>query len=99
MVSAPPFEPFPEQAMKEFDGLAKESDVIIVAPVFFGKGNLAPLRTALRLVRTGKPVVVIGQPPIDERDLSDGQAASLVKELYAAGAVEVKSAAQAVERI
>jgi hypothetical protein len=36
---------------------------------------------------------------MDERDLSDGQAASLVRELLAAGAVEVGNAAQAVERI
>jgi iron complex transport system ATP-binding protein len=97
VVSAPPFEPFPAEVVEEYDCLARDADTIIVAPVFFGRGNLAPLRTALRAAQTGKKVIVVGVPPVAERDLSDGEAATLVGELLTAGAVEVTDAVQAVE--
>jgi len=63
VVSAPPFEPFPEQAMADFDGLVRQADVIVVAPVFFGRGNLAPLRAVVRLARGGTKVIVVDRPP------------------------------------
>ena len=97
VVSAPPFEPFPQEVVQEFDSLTDEAEVIIVAPVFFGRGNIAPLRTALQACRAGKKVVVITDPPITERDLSGGEACALVSELLAAGAIEVADAAQALE--
>lgn len=96
VVSAPPFEPFPPEAVEEFDSLARDAEVVIVAPVFFGRGNLAPLRTALQACRAGKKVVLVANPPIAERDLCDGEAAALVRELLDAGAVEVGDIAQAV---
>jgi iron complex transport system ATP-binding protein len=97
VISAPPFEPFPSVTIQEFDSLAREAEVIIVSPVFFGTGNLAPLRTALRAAQSGKKVVYVAQPPIEERDLSGGEATALVEELLAAGAVEVAGATQAIE--
>jgi len=99
VVSAPPFEPFPDEAVREFEALAAAADVIVAAPVFFGRGNLAPLRAALAAAKAGKKVIVIGRPPISERDLSDGEATALVGELLAAGAIEVADAAEAAERI
>ncbi|MBN1631449.1 MAG: ABC transporter ATP-binding protein [Thermoleophilia bacterium] len=97
MVSAPPFEPFPPEVVQEFDALAGEAEIIIVAPVFFGRGNLAPLRTALEACRAGKRVLVMTNPPIGERDLCDGEATCLVAGLLEAGALEVTSITQAVE--
>ncbi|MCE5254082.1 MAG: ABC transporter ATP-binding protein, partial [Actinomycetia bacterium] len=97
VVSAPPFEPFPPEALQEFDSLAHEAEVLIVAPVFFGRGNLAPLRTALQVCRAGKRVIVIDGPPIEERDLSGGEATGLVTELLAAGALRVGDINQAVK--
>lgn len=96
VVSAPPFEAFPPEAVEEFEALADEADVIIVTPVFFGRGNLAPLRTAVRAARAGKRVIVIATPPVVERDLSDGEATILSQELLAAGALEVTDIAQAI---
>ncbi|MBN1320873.1 MAG: ABC transporter ATP-binding protein [Thermoleophilia bacterium] len=99
VVSAPPFEPFPADAIQELEDLAAKADVIVVAPVFFGRGNLSPLRTALRLARTGKRVIVVGDPPVEERDLSGGEATALTRDLLAAGAIAVKDARDAVEKI
>jgi iron complex transport system ATP-binding protein len=97
VVSSPPFEAFPEEVIEMYAALAREADVIIVAPVFFGRGNLAPLRTALEAVRSGRKVVVMSTPPICERDLSDGEATRLVEELLAAGAISVADATAAVD--
>ena len=97
VVSAPPFEPFPPGSVREFDSLAREADVIVVPPVFFAPGNLAPLRTALEAARAGKKVIYVGQPPIGERDLAGGEATTLVGELLASGALEVSSTLEAVE--
>jgi iron complex transport system ATP-binding protein len=99
VVSAPPFEPFPPETVAEFDVLAQEAEIIVVAPVFFSQGNLALLRTALRAAHAGKEVIVMGQPPIEERDLSGGEATALIGELLAAGAMETTGAAQAVDMI
>ena len=67
--------------------------------MFFGRGNLAPLRSALQAARKGKKVIVIDQPPLAERDLSGGEAAALVADLLAAGAFAVADSAQAAARI
>jgi cobalamin transport system ATP-binding protein len=96
VVSAPPFETFPAEIAQEFDSLVKETEVLIVAPVFFGQGNLAPLRTALGAALIGKKVIVVGTPPMTERDLSGGEATSLLGELLEAGAVEVANTGEAV---
>jgi iron complex transport system ATP-binding protein len=99
VVSAPPFESFPEEAVQELESLIERAQVVVVAPLFFGRGNLAPLRTALQAVRKGKKVIVIAQSSLTERDLSGGEATSLMQELLAAGAIEVADSAQAAERI
>ncbi len=99
VVSAPPFEPFPPEAVQEFESHAQQADVIIVAPSFFSRGNLGPLRTALRASQAGKKVIVMASPPIEERDLSGGEATLLIEELRAAGALEVGSPVQAADAI
>jgi iron complex transport system ATP-binding protein len=99
VVSAPPFEPFTNEAMREFDALAKKADALLVAPVFFGRGNLAPLRTALQAAKAGTKVIVIDQPPIAERDMSGGEAAALQAELLSLGALSVRGPSEAAEMV
>ena len=97
VVSSPPFEAFTSETMQEFDELAAQADAIIVAPVFFGRGNLDPLRTALTAAEAGTRVVVITQPSLHERDLSGGEATSIVERLVKAGAAEAESPSQALK--
>jgi iron complex transport system ATP-binding protein len=99
VVSAPPFESFPEEAVQELESLIERAQVVVVAPLFFGRGNLAPLRTALQAARKGKKVIVIAQSSLAERDLSGGEATALMADLLAAGALEVADSTQAAERI
>lgn len=97
IVSAPPFEAFSTEAMREFDRFAGQADVIIIAPVFFGQGNLAPLRSTLDAAKRGVDVIVIDRPPIGERDLTGGEAVALVTELGRHGTRFVETPAQAAD--
>jgi iron complex transport system ATP-binding protein len=99
VVSAPPFQAFPAEALEQHAALARRAHVIIVAPVFFGPGNLEPLRETLRAARSGKNVFVLRDPPIEQRDLSGGEATALMNELTLAGALFVSEAGEAVELV
>jgi iron complex transport system ATP-binding protein len=96
VVSAPPFQAFPEQAIEEVEALARDAHVIVVAPVFFGPGNLELLRVAIRAAQAGQRVVVMNQPPIGQRDLSEGEATALMHDLLEQGAPQATGAADAV---
>jgi iron complex transport system ATP-binding protein len=97
VVSAPPFQAFPQEAIEELEALASEAHVIVIAPVFFGPGNLELLRVAIRAAQAGQRVVVINQPPIAQRDLSEGEATALMHDLLEQGAPQATGAADAVK--
>lgn len=99
VVSSPPFEPFPEEAIRALDTLMEEAEVIVVAPVFFGCGNLPSLEATLAAAKAGKKIILVERPPITERDLSGGRAGTLIEELLKTGAVEVETPAQAAEAV
>ncbi len=80
------------------EALVRDSDVLVVAPVFFATGNLELLRVARRAVAQGRPVVFLDADSIDRRDLTGDEAVSLVKESLADGALSVSSVGEAVER-
>jgi iron complex transport system ATP-binding protein len=99
VISAPPFQPFPPEAVQQLEAVVEQAQVVAVAPIFFGPGNLEPLRVALRAARAGKLVVLVDEPPIAQRDLSGGEATRLVGELIASGAVLAGNTAEIVEKI
>jgi iron complex transport system ATP-binding protein len=96
VVSAPPFQTFPVETLEEHKALVGDARLVIVAPVFFGPGNLEPLRAALGAARAGKRVAVIDVPAMTDRDLSGGEAVRLFEEMIAAGAALVADTAEAV---
>ena len=79
------------------DALARGTDAIVVAPVFFGTGNMEMLRVAVEAARRGLPVVVVDADSAESRDLTGGQAVSLVRDALQAGAVPVSGTLEAVE--
>ncbi len=99
VVSAPPFQAFPPEAVDQTQTFVRESHVLLVAPVFFAPGNMELLRVALEAARRGHPVVFLDADSIEQRDLSGGEAVSLVREALAAGAQDVASAQEAVEAV
>lgn len=99
VVSAPPFQPFPPDAVTQLETLVAGAEVVVVAPVYFGTGNLELLRVVLRAAQMGKIVLLAEQPPIPERDLSDGVATRLYNELTAYGAQTFAITQDLMERI
>jgi iron complex transport system ATP-binding protein len=96
VASAPPFQPFPPETLHEHEAMVAAAKLIIVAPVFFGPGNLEPLRSAVRATRAGRTVALVDHASIGDRDRSGGEATRLYAELTAAGAMTVEGTAEAV---
>ncbi len=86
----PPFAPMDAEAAVHVARMASASDVIVVANVPFGHGNVDNLLIA---VRAGKPVVLLGA--IDGRDFTGGAAESYWAEAVTNGAVVVPDAESA----
>ncbi len=99
VASAPPFQPFPAEAVEQLEMYVNDADVVVVAPIFFGPGNLESLRVVLRAVQAGKKVLLADRPPMRERDLSDGEATDLGDRLVAAGAIRFSEVRRALEII
>jgi iron complex transport system ATP-binding protein len=96
VVSAPPFQAFPAEAVARMERLARDSDVLVVAPVFFGTGNMELLRVALEMARAGRPVVFLDADSVDRRDLTGGEAVSTMHRAIEAGAAAVATADEAI---
>ena len=99
VVSAPPFQAFPEVTVRELERQSADADLVVVAPIFFGPGNLESLRVVLREAQAGKKVLLLDQPPMGARDMSGGEATRLADALRASGADVVIGTTEAVRRI
>lgn len=99
VVSAPPFQPIPAEAIAEHRVMANQAECVVVAPQVFGPGNLANLQVALEVARAGRLVLLLDQPSMPERDLAGGAAVSLQADLLAAGAELVGDHKQLVRRL
>ena len=94
-----PFSPISDDARKENERLIAAAQVVVVAPIPVGAGNLANLEAALAAARAGRRVIVINTPPIEERDFAGGRAGDTQRELAAAGAEMVTSSDEALTRL
>jgi len=99
VTSTPPFQPFPAETVAQLGAQIGDADVVVVAPVYFGQGNLELLEVTLEAARSGKKVVLVDRPPIDERDLADGAATALVRRLLEAGATTVSGTREALDSV
>jgi iron complex transport system ATP-binding protein len=99
VVSAPPFQPLPPEAILEERAMAAQAECLVVAPQVYGPGNLAGLEVAAEAARRGACVLVIQDPPIAGRDLCGGRAAVLEQEVLAAGGILVAGDAPLLSEI
>lgn len=97
VVSAPPFQAFPVEALEEHERLSIEAEVIVVAPIFFGPGNLTVMQAVLDAARAGKKVIVVDGAQIAERDMSNGAATQLFAELASLGAAPAEDVRQLLD--
>ncbi len=86
VVSAPPFQAFPPDAIQQMETLLGESEALVVAPVFFGSGNLELLNLVLHALEQGHPVVFLDPDSCAQRDLTGGEAVALTQAALARGA-------------
>jgi len=79
--------------------LIKSADACIMVSIPFGRGNLKNLE-ALSLARDwGKPVLVLEERDIGERDFTGGQAGQIYDELKKKGAVVLKDKHEILKRL
>jgi len=87
-----PFSPVSEAAESANWNFISSADVIVVAEVPFGSGNVSNLRAVVRAMEQGKRVAVIGKPEsYAERDFMDGEVERLLRGLVEGGAAALQT--------
>ncbi|MGQ9623388.1 MAG: ABC transporter ATP-binding protein [Candidatus Caldatribacteriaceae bacterium] len=81
-----PFSPIGEGTFQMALELARRAQVLVVAPTFWGWGNVRNLDLALFLCREGKPVFLFRECFREDRDYTQGEAKKKLEELVEHGA-------------
>lgn len=89
LVELPPFTPVTPSAAAEHRRQLAEADLIIVAGLYVGPGNLDNLRAVREAGAGGRSVLLVEPVPMQARDFTGGVAVRLREELASAGAVAV----------
>ncbi|NLI13644.1 MAG: heme ABC transporter ATP-binding protein [Peptococcaceae bacterium] len=85
-----PFLPISERSHNENIKLINEAAACILANIPFGRGNLKNLEAVSLALEQSKPVLIIEETDIEERDFTGGKAASLYNGLKEKGAVVLR---------
>jgi iron complex transport system ATP-binding protein len=86
-----PFSAISEAAEQEARRIGSDAEVVVVTDAPFGQANLANLKTARTLQCSGKPVLLLSDPDISERDFTGGEATKIWREMASHGALLCKS--------
>src|SRR5262249_54418510 len=84
-ISVPPFSTIDAASGEDVRSMMAEASLVVVCDAPFGPGNVANLRAALDAARSGTPIALVQQVPIEERDFTGGEATALWRELAARG--------------
>ncbi len=90
IVEEAPFAPISEASKNKSRKLMGEADVIIVASIPFGSGNLANLEMTLEACRQGKTVLMIAGDFIN-RDFTKGKANRMLEEIKNLGGIFINN--------
>lgn len=93
-----PFSGISPAAFKRGQTLVREAEVVLVAPVPFGPGNVVNLRLAAGAAFRGATVLLLGRLE-DGRDFTRGEAKALWDEVISAGGLQVADAAEALTHL
>lgn len=99
MAEEDPFSSITERSHKENLELIKNADACILAAIPFGTGNIKNMEAVLLALAWGKPVLLVEEQKIEERDYTGGQAVLLYNELKSKGAVISRGAAAVLETL
>ncbi|MCS7242902.1 ABC transporter ATP-binding protein [Candidatus Caldatribacterium sp.] len=84
-----PFSPLSEEALQEAFVLAQEAEYVVVAPTFWGWGNVRNLDLVLALQRGGKRVLIFAEALKEDRDYTGGEARGKLRALLEGGGTVV----------
>ncbi|MCX6089694.1 MAG: hypothetical protein NTX88_04875, partial [Candidatus Atribacteria bacterium] len=86
VVREKPFSPFSDSTVQNALAVSREADFIVIAPVFWGWGNLKNLELAQNLLREGKKVLLLQESLDPKLDYTEGTAIQLLQQLIQEGA-------------
>jgi len=96
---AAPFSPVTEKNLESTLKLMERADVVVVASIPYGHGNLKNLVAVKRAQERGKRVILVDGTPIRERDYTGGKASAICAELIEKGAVVVDSTVELLAKL
>ncbi len=91
MVTEAPFSHISDESHESNLELIGQADLVIVADMQIGPGNIRNVEAALEALRRGKKVVLLSPGPPEERDFTGGSASTVFHELIEGGATLVNS--------
>ena len=98
-VEEAPFSPITEETHRLNLEMAREADAVLVTGIPVGDGNLRNLEAAVKARGFGRRMLLIDDPPIADRDFTDGEATALQRQVLNAGAELCRDEAEALARL
>jgi len=98
-VTLPPFSLVNEEAFKKNMEMIRESDIVVMADVPMGHGNLLNVEAALESIELGKKVIAVRPESADDRDFTEGQGVEMLRRLISSGAHSASGVDEAVRAI
>ncbi len=94
-----PFSPIGEVAAVRCRKMIEQADVIVVAPIPFGFGNVRNLVEVREAQSGGSPVVVMGDSQYLGRDFTGGEAAALLERMANDGAIATSTLSETISAL
>jgi len=98
-VTLPPFSLVNEDAFKRNLEMIKEADIVVLADVPMGHGNLLNIEAALESLELGKKVITVRPDSALDRDFTEGQGTEMLRRLISKGANTASSVDETVKII
>lgn len=89
VISEAPFSQISDNTYKENIEMIKSSEIVVLANVEFGYGNLSNLKAIEQALDIGKKVMILQETSITERDYTEGKATEIYKRIIEKGAILV----------
>lgn len=89
VVSEAPFSQISDNTYKENIEMIKSSEIVVLANVEFGYGNLSNLEAIEQALDIGKKVMILQESSITKRDYTKGEATEIYKRIIEKGAILV----------
>lgn len=86
-VTLPPFSLVNEEAFQQNMKMIEEADMVVLADVPIGHGNLLNIKAAMSAAQAGKKVVSIRPDTVNDRDFTQGKGQQMLDDLMSAGAI------------